>query len=98
MQPMRRVANRVRIPTRLVRQNKPFALERILLTGRLVMTQTSPIECAPAVRARLLVVDDEATARRALGLLLSEEGYEVDVAASGEEALEKLSKAPASAW
>jgi DNA-binding NtrC family response regulator len=42
-------------------------------------------------RPRLLVVDDEATARRALAALLEEEGYEVEVAASGEEALERLS-------
>ena len=47
-----------------------------------------------APRARILVVDDEATARRALGTLLTDEGYEVEMASSGEEALEKLSKAP----
>ncbi len=47
-----------------------------------------------APRARILVVDDEATARRALGMLLTDEGYEVEMASSGEEALEKLSKAP----
>ena len=48
----------------------------------------------PLPRARLLVVDDEATARRALATLLTDEGYEVELASSGEEALEKLSKAP----
>jgi Nif-specific regulatory protein len=45
-----------------------------------------------APRGRLLVVDDEATARRALSTLLRDDGYEVDVAASGEEALEHLSR------
>ncbi|MFO0605874.1 MAG: sigma-54 dependent transcriptional regulator [Polyangiales bacterium] len=44
-------------------------------------------------RGRLLVVDDEATARRALSTLLRDDGYEVDVAASGEEALEHLARA-----
>jgi Nif-specific regulatory protein len=46
-----------------------------------------------APRGRLLVVDDEATARRALSTLLRDDGYEVDVAASGEEALEHLARA-----
>jgi Nif-specific regulatory protein len=45
-----------------------------------------------APRGRLLVVDDEATARRALSTLLRDDGYEVDVAASGEEALEHLAR------
>ena len=41
---------------------------------------------------RVLVVDDELAARRALALLLAEEGYDVDVAASGEEALDTLAR------
>ena len=45
-------------------------------------------------RGRLLVVDDEATARRALATLLSDDGYHVETAASGEEALEKLAASP----
>jgi two-component system response regulator HydG len=40
------------------------------------------------------VVDDELAARRALSMLLADEGYEVDVAASGEAALARLSAAP----
>jgi DNA-binding NtrC family response regulator len=39
------------------------------------------------------VVDDELAARRALSMLLADEGYEVDVAASGEEALASLARA-----
>jgi two-component system response regulator HydG len=50
------------------------------------------IERAP--RARILVVDDEATARRALTTLLTDDGFEVDSAASGAEALEKIAAAP----
>ena len=45
-------------------------------------------------RGRLLVVDDEATARRALATLLTDDGFVVETAASGEEALEKLSQSP----
>lgn len=42
----------------------------------------------------MLVVDDELAARRALALLLADEGYDVDVAASGEEAFAALLLAP----
>ncbi len=45
---------------------------------------------SPVTSPRLLVVDDETTARRALATLLTDDGYEVQTAASGEEALEKL--------
>jgi DNA-binding NtrC family response regulator len=41
-------------------------------------------------RARILVVDDEVNARTALRTILSEEGYEVDEAADGEEGLARL--------
>ncbi|MEZ4405064.1 MAG: sigma-54 dependent transcriptional regulator [Polyangiales bacterium] len=42
--------------------------------------------------ARVLVVDDEPTARRALESLLADEGYVVDTASSGEEAMERLAE------
>lgn len=42
--------------------------------------------------ARIMVVDDEATARISLAEILRLEGYQVDTAASGEEALSLLSK------
>jgi two-component system, NtrC family, response regulator HydG len=46
-------------------------------------------------KTRILVVDDEATARNGLAKLLQQEGYEVDVAANGVEALASVSdKAP----
>ena len=41
---------------------------------------------------KILVVDDEPSARLSLGELLSLEGYEVAVAASGEESLDLLSE------
>jgi CheY-like chemotaxis protein len=42
----------------------------------------------PAGKPRLLLVDDEATVREALGRLLQTEGYEVILAASGREAIQ----------
>lgn len=47
-------------------------------------------------KARVLVVDDDASGRRWLGKLLLKEGYDVDVAADGAEALELVNlRAPA---
>jgi two-component system NtrC family response regulator/two-component system response regulator HydG len=43
-------------------------------------------------KARILIVDDEATARSALRTLLIEEGYEVAEAADGEEGLARLAE------
>jgi two-component system, NtrC family, response regulator HydG len=44
-----------------------------------------------AKKAKILVVDDEATARSGLGKLLEQEGYQVVLAADGREALEAVS-------
>ncbi len=41
-------------------------------------------------KARVLIVDDEQSARQALKALLSEEGYEIAEAADGEEALQVI--------
>jgi DNA-binding response OmpR family regulator len=46
------------------------------------------------VSSKILVVDDEPAARLSLAELLSLEGYEVSVAASGEEALDLLGEGP----
>jgi two-component system response regulator PilR (NtrC family) len=43
---------------------------------------------------RLLIVDDEQSMREWLTIALSQDGYEVDSAASGEEALKILSRTP----
>jgi DNA-binding NtrC family response regulator len=43
-----------------------------------------------APRGRIVVVDDEAIARRSLGEILAQDGYEVLLAADGEEALAHL--------
>jgi two-component system, NtrC family, response regulator HydG len=46
-------------------------------------------------KARILVVDDEASARSGLAKLLEQEGYEIDTAADGAQALELVAeKAP----
>jgi DNA-binding response OmpR family regulator/anti-sigma regulatory factor (Ser/Thr protein kinase) len=53
---------------------------------------------APAERApRLLLVDDSATFRAELAELLASEGYDVDTAASGEDALARLAAGPVDA-
>jgi len=46
------------------------------------------------VKARILIVEDERAIQLALSGLLRREGYEVDVAGSGDEALAKLAAAP----
>lgn len=53
-----------------------IALERFLLEGE------------PATAGRILVVDDEEQVRELLGRFLREKGYDVALAADGEEALE----------
>ncbi|HVY28950.1 MAG TPA: sigma-54 dependent transcriptional regulator [Polyangiaceae bacterium] len=45
-------------------------------------------------KTRILVVDDEATARNGLGKLLEQEGYLVDLAADGQEALTQILENP----
>lgn len=44
--------------------------------------------------SRLLIVDDEPGVSEAIADLLSGEGYEVDTAASGQEALQKVQENP----
>src|SRR5688572_22864223 len=43
-------------------------------------------------RGRVLVVDDEANAREALEMLLRDEGYDVESARDGREALDMLER------
>ncbi|MDA8086332.1 MAG: sigma-54 dependent transcriptional regulator [Nitrospiraceae bacterium] len=43
---------------------------------------------------RVLIVDDEANIRESLADILSDEGYEIDMAGSGEEAMEAIRRRP----
>jgi two-component system chemotaxis sensor kinase CheA len=52
----------------------------------------SVIDATPAPRAPILVIDDSLTTRMLEQSILESAGYEVDLAASGEEALERASK------
>ncbi|MDP3273640.1 MAG: sigma-54 dependent transcriptional regulator [Deltaproteobacteria bacterium] len=45
-------------------------------------------------KARILVVDDEASARNGMKLLLSQDGYDVHLASNGREALDMLGERP----
>jgi DNA-binding NtrC family response regulator len=45
-----------------------------------------------APRGRVVIADDEETARRSLGQILGEDGYEVTLAADGEEALRLVAR------
>jgi len=45
-----------------------------------------------AVRGRVVVADDEESARRGLGRILSEDGFEVHLASNGEEALKLVAE------
>jgi two-component system, NtrC family, nitrogen regulation response regulator NtrX len=44
------------------------------------------------MRANILIVDDESGIRESLGALLRDEGYDVEVASSGEECLDQLKR------
>jgi len=56
------------------------------------LTAQAAVQTAQAARpaASVLVVDDEQTVRNSCRKILSQEGYKVDVAQSGEEALGKV--------
>jgi DNA-binding response OmpR family regulator len=46
------------------------------------------------MKKRILIADDDASVRRALGRVLEEEGYQIILAADGHEALEKFESGP----
>lgn len=54
------------------------------------MSENKPVTSRPIVARRVLVVDDEKRMAESLRTLLNSCGYDVDVAFSGREALEKL--------
>lgn len=49
---------------------------------------------SPAERPRILIIDDDRAFRVGTGALLTDEGYDVDAAASGDEGLERLVQEP----
>jgi two-component system, OmpR family, response regulator RegX3 len=49
------------------------------------------MSAAPAASSRILIVDDEPSVRESVGYALEQEGFEVALAADGEEAEEQLS-------
>jgi PAS domain S-box-containing protein len=53
------------------------------------MNEPAPAESSPAPKFRILVVDDYPAGAESLKLLLKEEGYEVETAESGMQALER---------
>src|SRR5659263_166268 len=53
---------------------------------------TAPSGMDTPSRLRVLVVDDDATIRRALAALIARDGYDVQSVASGEEALKALNQ------
>jgi len=46
------------------------------------------------MKKRILIVDDDASVRRALGRVLENEGYQIMLAADGREALEQFESGP----
>ena len=57
------------------------------------MTEVSPASASPAQPARVLVVDDEPQIRRFLEISLRAQGYQVEVAETGQAGLAALSAA-----
>ncbi len=61
----------------------PVGYEGVPMTG-----DSSSLEPADGTAARVLIVDDDAVVRDALGMVLAEEGYECRTTSGAEEALE----------
>lgn len=77
---LERVSQRARCPVMVVSENVPKVWTSDVVTDR--------------TDFKILVVDDELALRDSLNEWLSEENYTVDMAASGQEALEKLAAEP----
>jgi two-component system response regulator (stage 0 sporulation protein F) len=65
-------------------------LDRVMAHVRLFTNHTSVEDILGEVIKRILVVDDEENTRIGLSKLLAQEGFEVDSAADGNEALDYL--------
>jgi DNA-binding response OmpR family regulator len=59
-------------------------------TGKLTRDVPSPVATTEAMKRKLLVVDDDRQIRESLRKLLRAEGYEVTLAATGKEGIEKF--------
>ena len=59
-----------------------------ILSNVAVEPGAPPVAAAPSPRASILVIDDEAPVRRALGAMLQADGFVVVTAGSGKEAVE----------
>lgn len=77
---LERVSQRARCPVMVVSENVPKVWTRDVVTDR--------------ADFKILVVDDELALRDSLNEWLSEENYTVEMAASGQEALDKLAAEP----
>ena len=50
------------------------------------------MKAAPKMSHRILLIDDEESVREFLGLMLEEEGYQIDLAENGEQGIAKLTE------
>jgi two-component system chemotaxis sensor kinase CheA len=74
--------------------NPLLVLDPAGLVAAAALARPSPEDAAPAPRAPILVVDDSLTTRMLEQSILESAGYEVELAESAEEALEKARRAP----
>ena len=68
----------------------PVGLARLAQGDGGAFVSTERFKSAREVRRRLLLVDDSISVRRVVGKMLTKAGYEVVLAADGQDALEKL--------
>jgi two-component system cell cycle sensor histidine kinase/response regulator CckA len=73
---------------------KPFPLNVLAGKVREVLAQPLPAGKGPRGNGRVLIVDDDQQTRDSLVELLTDEGYQTEVAADGRQALERLRAAP----
>jgi two-component system, chemotaxis family, sensor kinase CheA len=74
--------------------NPQLVLDPEGLVATACLGRAPSVEMAPTKRASVLVIDDSLTTRMLEQSILESAGYEVDVATSGEEALEKARGKP----
>lgn len=72
-----------------LRPDRPAPPDSVVASGRKTSWELAPVPTA-AKPARVLIADDSPNVRESLAKLLQAEGYEVELAANGQEALEKF--------